>query len=69
MSKLSSTLADPRRAALLGAVAGAAKGLLVGAVTGKLLLFSLLGAAGGAATSLVLSRLARGGAAAAEKLP
>lgn len=53
------TLADPKRAALLGAVGGAAKGLVVGAVVGKWLLWMSLGAAAGAVFGYGLARLRR----------
>jgi hypothetical protein len=52
------TLADPRRAAVLGAAGGALKGLLVGAVVGKWLWWMSLGAAAGAAGGYVVARLA-----------
>jgi hypothetical protein len=59
MDPITETLADPRKAALIGAATGAVKGVLVGAVAGKLLLFTALGAAGGAATGAVLSWYSR----------
>ncbi|MBX6419660.1 MAG: hypothetical protein QJR02_10715 [Sinobacteraceae bacterium] len=52
-------LADPKRAALLGAAGGAAKGLLVGAVVGKWLAWMSLGAALGAVCGYGLARLRR----------
>ena len=59
MDPITETLANPRKAALIGAATGAVKGVLVGAVAGKLLLFTALGAAGGAATGAALSWFSR----------
>lgn len=59
MDPITETLANPRKAALLGAATGAVKGLLLGAVAGKLLLFTAAGAAGGAVVGAGLSWFSR----------
>lgn len=59
MSRLTDTLTDPRKAALIGAATGTLKGLVVGAVAGKLLVFAALGAVGGAAFGACGAYLAR----------
>ena len=56
---IAETLFDTRQAALLGAATGAVKGLVVGVVAGKLLLFTAVGAVGGAAAGATLSWLGR----------
>lgn len=63
MDPIAETLANPRKAALLGAATGAVKGVLVGAVAGKVLLFTAAGAAGGAAVGAALSWYSRRAAA------